>query len=259
MIRGTTAIVKDGLVLCLDAANTKSYPKSGTSWYDLSRNNNTGTLTNGPTFSSANSGNIVFDGIDDYVLGSTISSISGNASRTVSIWVKSAAAANVPLFDIGTTGAINQAHQLYLAYLNSVGSSPPVNNGGIYIAFWGNDIFYPLNYTSLFDGNWHYIAYSYNSATTTLQLCVDGNFGNTAYLWNSSTWTTFSSQPFSLATSLNTVNNQYYVGYTRSQLWSAGTSYGNSSVSSLLLHNRALSSSEILQNYNATRTRFGIS
>ena len=60
-----TNIVTNGLVLFLDANNTNSYPGSGTSWYDLSGNGNTGTLTNGPTFSGENGGTIVFDGVDD--------------------------------------------------------------------------------------------------------------------------------------------------------------------------------------------------
>ena len=59
-------IVEDGLVLCLDAANDRSYPGTGTTWTDLAGNNN-GTLTNGPTFDSANGGSIVFDGSDDRV------------------------------------------------------------------------------------------------------------------------------------------------------------------------------------------------
>jgi hypothetical protein len=60
-------IITDGLVLYLDAANTKSYPGSGTVWTDLSRSGNNGILTNGPTFNSGNGGSIVFDGVDDYV------------------------------------------------------------------------------------------------------------------------------------------------------------------------------------------------
>ena len=60
-------IVTDGLVLLLDAGNTKSYPGTGTTWTDISRNGNNGTLTNGPTFDSANGGSLVFDGVDDYV------------------------------------------------------------------------------------------------------------------------------------------------------------------------------------------------
>ena len=60
-------IVTDGLVLCLDAANPKSYPGSGTTWKDLSGNGNDGTLINGPSYSSDNKGVIVLDGVNDYI------------------------------------------------------------------------------------------------------------------------------------------------------------------------------------------------
>jgi len=60
-------IVTDGLVLSLDAANTKSYPGSGTTWTDLSGNGNNGTLVNGPTYSGSNGGVIVLDGVNDYI------------------------------------------------------------------------------------------------------------------------------------------------------------------------------------------------
>jgi len=79
------SIVTSGLVLALDAANTKSYPGSGTAWTDLSGNGYTGTLTNGPTYSSSNGGAIVFDGTNDYVaLTGTI--LSGTGDFTVSVW-----------------------------------------------------------------------------------------------------------------------------------------------------------------------------
>jgi hypothetical protein len=55
------------LQLYLDAGNASSYPGSGTTWTDLSGNGRNGTLTNGPTYSSANGGSIVFDGTDDFV------------------------------------------------------------------------------------------------------------------------------------------------------------------------------------------------
>ena len=66
MLTHSPRIITDGLVLCLDAANKQSYPGSGTVWTDLAGSNN-GTLTNSPTFSSANGGSIVFDGSNDYV------------------------------------------------------------------------------------------------------------------------------------------------------------------------------------------------
>ena len=76
----------DGLVLCLDAANTRSYPGSGTTWADLSGNGNSGTLTNGPTYSSANGGFLSFDGTNDYVdLGQSNKFASTNL--TLDVWL----------------------------------------------------------------------------------------------------------------------------------------------------------------------------
>ena len=81
-------IVTDGLVLCLDVANTKSYPGSGTTWTDTI-GGNVGTLTNGPTFNSANGGYIAFDGTDDYTSFSSYSqpAYSTSTSFTWYVWV----------------------------------------------------------------------------------------------------------------------------------------------------------------------------
>jgi hypothetical protein len=79
--------VTDGLVLYLDAANARSYPKSGTTWFDRSGNANNGTLTNGPTYSSANFGSIVFDGVDDYASFTNNSLPTGD--YTINCWIKS--------------------------------------------------------------------------------------------------------------------------------------------------------------------------
>jgi hypothetical protein len=80
--------VTNGLVLYLDAGNTNSYPGTGTSWRDISGNSNNGTLTNGPTFNSANLGSIVLDGTDDYVNCGNNSSINiTGTGLTLSAWV----------------------------------------------------------------------------------------------------------------------------------------------------------------------------
>ena len=78
--------ITDGLVLCLDAGNSKSYPGSGTTWTDLSGRGNTGTLTNGPTYSSANGGSLSFDGVNDYVDLGTQSNLTGITNLTVCGW-----------------------------------------------------------------------------------------------------------------------------------------------------------------------------
>lgn len=80
-------IIEDGLVLCLDAGNNNSYPKSGTTWSDLVGANN-GTLTNGPTFDAGNGGGIVFDGTDDKVDVSNLSASMFSAGATVFAFLK---------------------------------------------------------------------------------------------------------------------------------------------------------------------------
>ena len=82
-------IVTDGLALCLDAANSKSYPGSGSTWTDLSGNGNNATLTNGPTYSSANGGSIVFDGVNDTVsIPASANQAMGTGDCTFEWWAK---------------------------------------------------------------------------------------------------------------------------------------------------------------------------
>jgi hypothetical protein len=81
------SIVTDGLVLCLDAANPRSYPKSGTTWTDLVGSNN-GTLVNGPTFDAGNGGSVVFDGSDDRVDCTSPSEIDSISEITMIAWVR---------------------------------------------------------------------------------------------------------------------------------------------------------------------------
>ena len=109
------SIVKDGLVLYLDAANPKSYPGSGTTWSDLSGNSNTGTLINGPTFDSGSNGCIVFDGVNDYVTGSMVNFGSNNSFTTIT-WFNAPQTSNEQhLTNISST-------QLYIRS-NKIGTS----------------------------------------------------------------------------------------------------------------------------------------
>jgi hypothetical protein len=80
--------VTNGLVLYLDAGNTNSYPGTGTAWNDISGNRNNGTLTNGPTYNSANGGSIVFDGVDDSTVLPNNSTLSaGTGDFTFNAWI----------------------------------------------------------------------------------------------------------------------------------------------------------------------------
>jgi hypothetical protein len=84
---GGPATVTSGLVLELDAGNIKSYPTTGTTWFDKSGNARNGTLTNGPTFNTGSLGSIVFDGVDDYVSLGTFNGL-GSTNRTISVWFR---------------------------------------------------------------------------------------------------------------------------------------------------------------------------
>jgi hypothetical protein len=146
---GGSNTVTDGLVLWLDAANRKSYPGSGTSWLDLSGNNNTGTLTNGPTFSSANNGSIVFDGVDDRVsinngLGVNILNV-----YTVFIWVKFNSYNTVLL---GSNTFIDSGYPLYVENSNNLYMA--TNEGGV-----------STNLANLTLNNWTYLTVVRNNRT----------------------------------------------------------------------------------------------
>lgn len=82
-------IVEDGLILSLDAANTRSYPGSGTTWTDLSGNGKNGTLTSGTIFSNDNYGNMNFDGVNDTVSFGTGNTFFPLNQFTINIWFKS--------------------------------------------------------------------------------------------------------------------------------------------------------------------------
>ena len=77
-------IVNDSsLVLCLDSANTKSYVSGSTVWNDISKEKNTATLTNGPTFNTSKGGNIVFDGVDDFCSTTLVKTFT---NMTIQVW-----------------------------------------------------------------------------------------------------------------------------------------------------------------------------
>ena len=110
-------VVTDGLVLALDAANTKSYPGSGTTWRDMSGNNITGSLTNGPTFNSANGGSIVFDGTNDSVIMADNSALN-TQTPSVEVWIKTNATnQNGFWFEKGT---VNTQYSLFQEGTNIV-------------------------------------------------------------------------------------------------------------------------------------------
>lgn len=216
--RYSPKIVTTGLILYIDAANSRSYPGSGTSWIDLGKNKFDGLLTNGPTFDSPNGGSILFDGIDDYVDWNT-NPLSSLSNITYDCWFK----ASGPSHSFFTISSSN-----FRVYYQSTGS--PVI--GWYFAFSGQNIYFSYPY----DNNWTNIVYSYDGLT---HLCY---INGVSYSFISGSGTSAQSNLRISGRSTDSPNLFNLKG----------------NIASTKIYDRAFTSSEILQNYNATKTRFGL-
>ena len=205
-------VVQNGLVLNLDASKFYSYPKSGNTWTDLSGNTNDGTLTNGPTYSSANGGYFNFDGVDDYVTSPF--AITAGQAVTYAGWV----------YDTETVDGT------YRNFVDSVTVRPMIwwNTSGR-IEFDAND----YTTSTIYRAQWVYVALSKPSGSSSPSYYVNGVLVGTGSAY---------STPAVTPTWFNRGGGQ--------------TWKGNCSI--IQAYNRALTSTEIAQNFNATRSRFGI-
>ena len=233
-VEGGPNVVYNGLVLYLDAANNKSYVSGSTSWNDLTGNKNVGTLTNGPTFNTGSGGSIVFDGVDDYVnLGTSINFSNYNTSGfTISFWVKvnSTIQTNKYLFSKpNNAGTDNQFSVIYGYVANTYELYGGAGGVG------ANQTIRTNSQINVNDTNWHNLTYSVGTTTTGYLDSVIKFTNNYASL-----------------TYVSSTNNNYLTAFN------AGGFYLNSNISTMQLYNRILSSTEILQNYNSTKTRFGL-
>jgi hypothetical protein len=225
-------IVENGLVLCLDAANKFSYPGTGTTWTDLSGNSNNGTLTNGPTFSAGNQGSIVFDGTNDYVTKTSWISPPTN-TFTIGCWVKFSDNVNDRYLlsfgrDIGgSTGGL-----ALFAYGFNVISDVLIFEFGSGIGRVSSRIVPSLNI-------WYYLTVT--ADVTNVKFYLNGEVKNT------------SSQGSGAITSSPTLSIGSYVNDSGTP----GTYFYAGNIAQVSIYNRSLSATEILQNYNATNSRFG--
>jgi hypothetical protein len=223
-------IVTSGLTFNLDAGFTPSYSRSGTTWYDISGSNN-GTLTNGPTFNSDDGGSIVFDGTDDYVNipNGFTNMFKNNSYWTTSIW-----------FKVSAWGSNNDAYPV----LVSIGSEQG-DYQELYLEV-GND-----NGTTMY-----YFAFAKNftNGNTTINLNQVYNF---VYMKDGGNFKIYKDGVL-LKTStgnnnISTVNGDLWIGRFKT-----GDFELNGNIYSTQIYDRALSDSEVLQNYNAQKGRFGL-
>ena len=221
------------MVLNLDAGNTASYPGTGTTWTDLSGNGYNGTLTDGPTYSSSNGGNIVFDGTNDVASFGNILNI-GLSSWTMSCWVKFNSVS-------GLAGIIGKT-----SYRGYVGRYSINLEGGNLLAFFQPDINYIITtpVAPYLDNKFHNLVMTINR-TSMAYFYVDGISVGTPLNVSSTS-----------NINLNTSTDNFYIGSYGNGDGQSPLYFLNGNVSQASIYNRALTAAEVLQNYNTLRPRF---
>ena len=232
-----TSIVTNGLVLALDAANIKSYPGTGTTWTDLSGNGNNGTLTNGPTYSSANGGSIVFDGANDYVDCGASNSLNFTSSFSVSFWMSNSIGSTYEYY-VNRWTYQNGSYRQW-SFDNTALGVPSADTIGFRISSDGTD----AGLTSIFSTNssyssgWHHITGTWDGSL--MNLYVDS---------------VLVAGPTSKTSMVSTAGQKTLIGGGNQ-----GTSFPMSgNISEVLIYKRALSAAEVSQNFNALRGRYGV-
>jgi hypothetical protein len=210
----------------LDAGNTKSYPGSGTTWTDLSGRGNNGTLVNTPTYLTDNGGIIDFDGANNYA--DVTSSALNLDVGTIEVWVK----ADAP------TDSLNQ--QIFARTNTSNGTFNIFKNTVNLFQFsirLTDNTQYNIGSDSTATTNWTHIVGTYDGS-------IQRMFVNTVQQTTTN----------SISGTLN-IGGTLLVNIARQ---TTGTAFFNGKVPMVRVYNRALTASEIQQNFNALRGRFGI-
>jgi len=219
--------VTDGLVLSLDAGISTSYPGSGATWFDLSGRNSNGTLINSPTFDSSNLGNLLFNGFSQYC---SFSASNLGTTTTIEMWCKIGSGYTDKMFfgwllyDVwcgsGNLGYNTASSDVYGISSATVSSLGLVNNWKHYIFEMRSDVSYTNNKIYI------------NTALQTLS---------------------------QQSGTENAANRNFNNGNGRIAIWVNDVGYLMPMNCALFkIYNRALTTSEILQNYTVTKRRFNI-
>lgn len=234
-------IVQNGLVLYFDAASSTSYNRfiSPTTWKDLSGNNINGTLSNGPTFDGGNEGSIQFDGVNDFVTLGNVSALNfTNGIFSVSTWflIPSTWTAGSQYPNLICKGASagwdTDGWSLYVFRNRGAGTGYAaglgMRNGAT--ALSGQEVGNlptntPIQFVATADGS-----------GGNIRIYINGNLTFTG------------SQIINPASN----SNEVVIGRGPITHWFPGTIY------TIQLYDRTLTTQEVLQNFNTTRSRFGI-
>ncbi len=226
---GVSSTSLNGCVLYFDAANPKSYPGAGTSIYDISGNNNTGTFTNGPLWGAANNGNISFDGTNDYISISSATNLLtfGTNNFSVSFWINLSSTSNQTILTNYNAYNSGFATYFFIGYYNSL--------AGIYILDSSGNTTNPTAVgASISQNTWTNFVFT--------------RTGTTYYCYRNGIIINSQSDP--------DVN---FSGSGRPILIGGGLAdfgYMNGKISSFQVYNTALTAAQIKQNYDAIKDRF---
>lgn len=215
-------IVTDGLVLYLDAGNRRSYSGTGTTWTDLSQNNNNGTLVNSPTFFTGNLGSLILNGTNQYISTTAIIQAATNSNlQTFSAWLNSSSGS---LF--GSDASSNGQFHL-LIYLSST------NNLNFYESYYGGVSGETIDTVSVVLKSANNVVVV-KTAPEKYDVYLNGE------------------KVLNQVTKKASLNSNFNAGRFYA------TSFFGSNISNYSIYNRALSESEIKQNFNALCGRYGI-
>ena len=233
------SIVTDGLELCFDAANTKSYPGSGTTWTDMGSKGIDGTLTNGPTFDSGNIGTISFDGSNDVVdLNSTLSSVaSHNLPASWESWVYFNTSNN-------NQSIIGNAFNAGGVHIRTTGTSHSPANRIRFLYFQSGSHGTGVDSAVLTSG-WYQFVATYNGSGLS-----HSNFG----LYINGVAAAVTDPTFGSPSTIPQTQN-FGIGAIPDE---AGQHYWNGKIAIVRVYSKLLSATEVLQNYNANKGRFGL-
>ena len=229
-------IATDGLILNLDAGNTKSYPGSGTTWTDLSKENNHATLSNF-TVGSLNGGTLTADGANSFGVINAAASLQP-ASITIEVMCK-------PIYNGQNYANVisyppnDDNHQspwmIYAIYLQHVSGN--ITSRPLHSRFGGTMV---VSSAGAFDFNsWNHLVVTFHNQA--VKFYRDGNVHSTHSI------------------SPSTIN---YSGYENQNVFigqnPSGSEDFEGEYSNVKLYNRALTDAEVSQNFNAIRGRFGL-
>ena len=222
-------IVTDGLVLALDAADRNSYPGSGTTWTDLSGNGNNGTNSN-ITYSSTNGGIFYFNNSSSVSLISDSPSLNPTEGLTIEAWVNFDGNSDDFIYE---KGDVNTQHSLFShgGGLNDIRFRTYHADGG------NNELFFDKTTEGFQSGRWHHLAATYDKSFKRLYLDATLRVSNSE---NRSLRVT--SPGASIGRFGGTTTGYYFGGY----------------IPKVSIYNRALSATEVSQNFQALRRRFGV-